>query len=210
MKRVTVTVRAIALAGALLVSTLSGSAVAEADPGPTTVSCLGDLQTVMTCPAGTKLHKSTLASTCRTIKPDKARKASVRQGPSIWFWQARTDGKKVAYGGVSRAGHYDQHKKTGRHYYFSRDGALERINDFASDRSHGQDVKCHANGAVKSVMPYKLGELDGLVRRWADDGSLKSATRYRNGKSLGRVKPSAAESQAPRDLCRPRTCSLTP
>lgn len=184
-----------ALAGTL------GTTVTFANP-PTTQVCLGDLDKLLTCPAGAKR----MGTECRVPEPHQGAapgehwSRSKRQGPSLF----------VHGGKVSLAASYKVHKKQGRAYRFDRKGALESISDFSADQYNGLHVTCLPDGRVSSIAYFKQGQRVGLSRSWrTKDGTLSTAFDNGNGTGASKaVAPTAALEQRPDALCQPVRCDL--
>ncbi|MEM9493790.1 MAG: hypothetical protein AAGC55_31880 [Myxococcota bacterium] len=177
---------------------------APAAAQPATTSCLGQVASELSCPDGTKLRANDSAKACYRKNEGKTGWAWLRHGPSVWHHLK--DAKPIA--AIRRAGNYVDHKKHGRHFYFTKQGKLERIVDYQNDDYGGYVIECHDNGQVKSMTTYKGKKIEGLVRRWNRDGSFKYASQYKNGKYVGRIKDGSAAGAAPAGLCQPKTCDL--
>jgi len=181
----------------------AGSASAKPQPESraTTQACLGDFNTMLTCPAGAELD----GTECRAVSKHWAK--STRQGPALFLRDpAERDSARVR---VSFATNYKDHKKTGRTFRFDAEGRLESFSDLAADANHGIDVVCRPDGRVERVAYFNRGKVVGLSRTWNErDGALELAYQY-DGQGQGRrVEVSAQLARRPDELCRPARCDV--
>jgi hypothetical protein len=177
---------------AILGVLLSSTALAD----PTTQSCLGNLDTLLTCPQGA----------ARSGTECRARDAghwsgSKRQGPSVFLRDNKT---------VSFAANYKDHKKTGRVYRFDDQGRLESWSDMKDDLYDGLSVTCLPNGHVWYLANYKNDKVVGISRSWkANDGSFSYAMDHdASGHSIS-IQATADQMKRPDALCQPVKCDVT-
>ncbi|MEO8702891.1 MAG: hypothetical protein ABI867_22795 [Kofleriaceae bacterium] len=177
-----------------------------AEPKPTTQACLGDFNTFLTCPAGSKRW----GTECRADEQhggkgsDEHWSGSKRQGPSIFLRDDdETDPKKQR---VSFAANYKDHKKHGRVFRFDKDGVFESFSDMANDDYNGLSVDCFSDGKVSNLAYFKNGKVVGIALHWKQDGSFSFA--YDQGKRES-VSVPASQMTRPDHLCRPAKCDVT-
>ena len=183
---------------------LSLSIAHTAHANPTTQSCLGNIDTLLTCPAGAQR----MGNECRVREPKRGQapgehwSGSKRQGPSVFF---RRDGKTVSF-----AASYKDHKKTGRVYRFDAQGRLASYADVVNDKYNGVNVQCLPNGRIQYISYFKDDRVVGISRSWkTSDGSFSYAMdRDAQGRSIpAKVTPDMK--QRPDHLCQPKRCDLT-
>ena len=176
-----------------ILAALSIAPLAHANP--TTQSCLGNVDTFLTCPAGAQRSKTE----CRA-KGDHW-SGSKRQGPALFL---RNDGKTVSF-----AANYKDHKKTGRIYRFDDQGRLASIADVSDDKYNGLSVTCLPDGRVWYLGYFQDDRPVGVSRAWkAKDGTFSYAMDH---DASGRSKPIKATPemmQRPDHLCQPQRCDV--
>ena len=182
-----------------IASILVSSITAAADPAPTTQACLGNLDTLLACPAGAQRS----GTECREREPKRGNadgehwSGSKRQGPSVFLRDTKT---------VSFAARYKDHKKHGRTFRFDADGRLESWSDMANDDYHGLSVNCLPDGRVSHLAYFKAGKVVGVTLHWKrSDGSFSFA--YDQAKKQS-VTVSPAQMTRPDHLCQPKRCDL--
>ena len=176
---------------ALVVTLFAGTANAN----PTTQVCLGDVDTFLTCPAGSQRFKNE----CRATGGHWS--GSRRQGPALFL----RDSKMVSF-----AASYKDHKKTGRVFRFDEQGRLEGWTDVANDEYHGLSVTCLPDGRVYYMAYYKDGRAVGISRAWrSKDGSFSYAFDHDDQGHAKKIQnPTAHMMQRPDHLCQPKRCDV--
>ena len=169
------------------------ASTAAADP--TTQSCLGNLDTFLTCPAGAQRS----GTECRA-KDASHWSGSKRQGPSLYVRDNKT---------ISFAANYKDHKKTGRVFRFDDQGRLESWSDMRDDQYEGLSVTCLPNGHVWYLANYKNDKVVGISRSWkASDGSFSYAMGHdADGHSIP-IQATADQMKRPDELCHPAKCDV--
>lgn len=167
---------------------------ATAHANPTTQACLGNIDALLTCPAGAQRF----GTECRARGDHWS--GSKRQGPAVFMRDAKI---------VSFAASYKDHKKTGRAYRFDKQGVLESWTDLANDEYHGLSVTCLPDGRVWYLANYKDGRVVGVSRAWrAKDGSFSYAMDHDAQGHSHKVTVSAALQKRPDHLCQPQRCDV--
>jgi hypothetical protein len=176
---------------ALLGLALTRTAAAD----PTTQACLGDLDKLLACPAGSTRH----GTECRAQSTHWS--GSSRQGPAVFL---RDSGK------VSFAANYKDHMKSGRVFRFDSEGRLESWADVAADQDHGLSVTCTPEGRAAYVASYAHGTSVGTSRSWNHrDGSFSYAMTYDAQGHAHSATLGLEQTRRPDELCHPRVCDVT-
>jgi hypothetical protein len=184
-----------------IIATLSIAPLTHASP--TTQSCLGDLDTFLTCPAPAQRS----GTECRVKEPRRGQapgehwSGSKRQGPAIFL---RADGKTVVF-----AASYRDHKKTGRIYRFDAQGRLASLSDVTANKLHGVSATCLPDGRVSHLAHYQNDKVVGVSRAWrTKDGALAYAMDHSSGKPVS-IAPTPEMQKRPDHLCQPQRCDVS-
>jgi MORN repeat variant len=65
---------------------------------------------------------------------------------------------------------------------------LETLGRITSVGGNGPVRKYFGNGCLKSEMPYKNGEREGMAKSYYENGRVRAEGLYKNGKLVGKVK----------------------